>query len=85
MSIYKGFLSLVSVVLFFNQMSCSKVLNRIYKLKNEIAIFLSEEGHKHAEEFYKLFLMKLAYLVDVFEKLNLLNLQLQQNKNRVME
>ncbi|GFU56842.1 SCAN domain-containing protein 3 [Trichonephila clavipes] len=55
-----------------------KFLQRVYELRNEITIFLEEENLPEAEKFRDgLFLMKLNYLVDIFEKLNILNLQLQ--------
>lgn len=59
-------------------LSRGKTVKRVFELRREIAIFLSEEGHKHSTDFFdKLFLLKLSYLVDIFEKLNILNLQLQ--------
>ncbi|GFU69580.1 SCAN domain-containing protein 3 [Trichonephila clavipes] len=59
-------------------LSREKFLQRVYELRNEITIFLEEENLPEAEKFRDgLFLMKLSYLVDIFEKLNILNLQLQ--------
>ncbi|GFU97877.1 SCAN domain-containing protein 3 [Trichonephila clavipes] len=59
-------------------LSRGKFLQRVYELRNEITIFLEEENLPEAEKFRdSLFLMKLSYLVDIFEKLNILNLQLQ--------
>ncbi|GFW88086.1 protein FAM200A [Trichonephila clavipes] len=59
-------------------LSRGKFLQRVYELRNEITIFLEEEHLPEAEKFRDgLFLMKLSYLVDIFEKLNILNLQLQ--------
>ncbi|GFW65489.1 protein FAM200B [Trichonephila clavipes] len=59
-------------------LSRGKFLQRVYELRNEIIIFLEEENLPEAEKFRDgLFLMKLSYLVDIFEKLNILNLQLQ--------
>ncbi|GFW10674.1 zinc finger MYM-type protein 6 [Trichonephila clavipes] len=59
-------------------LSRGKFLQRVYELRNEITIFLEEENLLEAEKFRDgLFLMKLSYLVDIFEKLNILNLQLQ--------
>jgi hypothetical protein len=67
-------------------LSRGKVVKRIYELKSEIAVFLKEEGHKRSAEFCdKLFLMKLSYLVDIFEKLNTLNLQLQGKNLNVFD
>ncbi|GFS99051.1 zinc finger MYM-type protein 6 [Trichonephila clavipes] len=59
-------------------LSRGKFLQRVYELRNEITIFLEEENLPEAEKFRDgLFLMKLSYLVDIFEKLNILNLHLQ--------
>ncbi|GFU40053.1 zinc finger MYM-type protein 6 [Trichonephila clavipes] len=59
-------------------LSRRKFLQRVYELRNEITIFLEKENLPEAEKFRDgLFLMKLSYLVDIFEKLNILNLQLQ--------
>ncbi|GFX28357.1 zinc finger MYM-type protein 6 [Trichonephila clavipes] len=59
-------------------LSRGKFLQRVYELRNEITIFLEEENLPEAEKFRDgLFLMKLSDLVDIFEKLNILNLQLQ--------
>ncbi|GFU75415.1 zinc finger BED domain-containing protein 5 [Trichonephila clavipes] len=60
-------------------LSRGKFLQCVYELRNEITIFLLEEENlPEAEKFRDgLFLMKLSYLVDIFEKLNILNLQLQ--------
>lgn len=59
-------------------LSRGNVVNRIYELKSEIAIFLKEEGHQRLAEFYdKLFLIKRSYLVDIFENLNTSDLQLR--------
>ncbi|KAJ3609889.1 hypothetical protein NHX12_021983 [Muraenolepis orangiensis] len=48
------------------------------KVREEIRVFLEESMHEAARKFSdEQFLMKLAYLSDVFGKLNELNLQLQ--------
>jgi len=57
--------------------SRGKVRSRVLALKDEIRIFLEEEGNELASKFNdEDFLMKLAYLSNMFEKLNELNLQL---------
>lgn len=71
-----------TAVLFYSEarwLSRGKVLYRVLELKEQIQIFLQEEGmNELASKFGKEhFLMKLAYLSDIFSKLNQLNLQLQ--------
>ena len=49
-----------------------KVLLRVYELRNEIFIFLKEENHALATTFEnEVFLTHLAYLCDIFAKLNI--------------
>ena len=59
-------------------LSRGKSLTRFYELKEEIAAFLFETNSLYAELFdSKIWLAHVAYLVDVFEHLNTLNLSLQ--------
>ena len=59
-------------------LSKGKVPLRVYELRNEIFIFLKEENHALATTFEdKVFLTHLAYLCDIFAKLNQLNISLQ--------
>ncbi|KAI2645164.1 Zinc finger BED domain-containing protein 5 [Labeo rohita] len=58
--------------------SHGKVISRVFELRDEIRIFLEEEGNELAIKLNNNnFLMKLAYLSDMFQKLNELNLQMQ--------
>jgi hypothetical protein len=58
--------------------SRGNVLSRTFELRQEIFIFPKEKGYKDAEYFADVdFLIKLAYLCDIFEKLNSLNVLLQ--------
>lgn len=59
-------------------LSRGNVLSRTFELRQEMYTFLEEEKHEYAKHFVETdFLVKLAYLCDIFEKLNALNLSLQ--------
>lgn len=67
-------------------LSRGKFLKRVFELREEICIFLEEENRQEAVMFRDtLFIMKLGYLVDIFEKLNVLNLQLQGTNTYILE
>ncbi|KAL1276351.1 hypothetical protein QQF64_035974 [Cirrhinus molitorella] len=70
-----------TTVLFYSEscwLSCGKVLSSEFELWDEIRIFLEEEGNKLDSKWNNNnVLMKLAYLSDMFQKLNELNLQMQ--------
>lgn len=67
-------------------LSRGNVLKRTFELRQEIFIFLEEEGHKDAENFQNAdFLVKMAYLCDIFEKLNSLNLTLQGKNMHILK
>ncbi|XP_035920701.2 protein FAM200A [Halichoerus grypus] len=66
-------------------LSQGKVLNRLYELRNEIYIFLTEKQSHLANVFEDdIWVTKLAYLSDVFGILNELNLKVQ-GKNDVFQ
>ena len=67
-------------------LSKGKVLLRVYELRNEISIFLKEENHALATAFEdEVFLTQLAYLCDIFAKLNRLNLSLQGKDTHLLQ
>ncbi|XP_045483145.1 zinc finger BED domain-containing protein 5-like [Harmonia axyridis] len=67
-------------------LSRGNVLFRVFELHEEIRIFLQQERHENAKYFTEAdFLLKLAYLCDIFEKLNNLNLSLQGNNTHILK
>ena len=67
-------------------LSKGKVLSRVYELRNEIFIFLKEENHTLATTFEdEIFLTQLAYLCDIFAKLNQLNVSLQGKDTHLLQ
>ena len=55
-----------------------KVLNRVFALHVELAVFLQEHQHCHADCFENSeFILVLAYMADIFGALNYLNQQMQ--------
>ena len=67
-------------------LSRGKVLTRVFKLRKEFNVFLVEEKYNGGEYFSdELFLLKLAYLSDIFEKLNELNISLQGKYTHIFE
>ena len=60
-------------------------LLRVYELRNEISIFLKEENQAHATTFEdEVFLTQIAYLCDIFLKLNQLNITLQEKETHLL-
>lgn len=67
-------------------LSRGNVLFRVFELHEEIRTFLQQERHENAKYFTEPdFLLKLAYLCDIFEKLNNLNLSLQGNNTHILK
>lgn len=67
-------------------LSRGKILGRIFELRHEVFCFLIEEKHHLAAEFFsnEEFLLKTAYLADIFEKLNILNKSLKKNEANIL-
>ena len=68
-------------------LSKGNVLNRAFEMKNEIKLFLE---FKNKEEFLSYFndnnwITSLAYLADIFEKLNMINLKLQEKNTNIIQ
>ena len=67
-------------------LSKGKVLFCVYELRSEINIFLKEEKHTVVTTFEDgVFQSKLAYLYDIFKKLNQLNISLQGRATDVLQ
>ena len=59
---------------------------RVYELRSKIIIFLKEEKHSLVTAFEdEVFLSKLAYLCDIFQKLNQLNIILQERNTHILQ
>ncbi len=61
-------------------LSRGKVFVRVYEMRQEIYIFLNEQNHDFARNFVNFAgLCRLAYLADIFSRINELNLAMQGN------
>lgn len=59
-------------------LSRGAVLNRVYELRREVAEFLLSEKHQLADRFSnEAWILKLAYMADIFCHLNVLNQSMQ--------
>ena len=60
------------------------VLFRVFQLREELAEFFGRQRQEFATYFYDpSFVKRLAYLADIFEKLNILNLFMQGSKTTI--
>ena len=58
--------------------SREKVLSRVFKLREQLETYYTEQGNQKAAKFRDiLWLAKLAYLASIFDCLNKVNLSLQ--------
>ena len=67
-------------------LSRGKVLNRVFAMRVELAMFLREYQHCHADSFENSdFIVILAYMADIFDALNNLNRQMQGGGVNIIE
>jgi hypothetical protein len=67
-------------------LSRGKVLNRVFAMRVELALFLREYQHCHADCFENSeFILILAYMADIFDALNHLNRQMQGGGVNIIE
>jgi hypothetical protein len=68
-------------------MSKGNMLDRIYNLKEAVALFLECQGKDKLVQILKnySFQLSLAYLTDIFEALDTLNLKLQGTKTTIID
>ena len=67
-------------------LSREKVLNRVFAMRVELALFLRQYQHCHADCFeHSEFILILGYMADIFDALNHLNRQMQGGGVNIME
>ena len=79
---------LTSLLYYCNSrwLSRGNVLKRVNELRNELHCYLVEEKHSSSGKFVDDdFVLKLAYLCDIFEQLNSLNMPLQSIETHVLQ
>jgi len=67
-------------------LSKGNVINRVFELREEIKLFLEVQGKTDLAEYFvqEAWIQKLAYLSDIFDQLNKLNLKLQGRETNIM-
>lgn len=67
-------------------LSRGQVLNRVFAMRVELALFLQEHQHCHADCFKNpKFILILAYMADIFTALNHLSQQMQGGGVNIIE
>ena len=63
-----------------------KVLNRVYELRQELLKFFEKIKQNHFCELLRCesWISKLAYLADIFQHLNILNVTMQGSKENIL-
>lgn len=78
-----------TVLLFHTEarwLSRGKALTRIFELRHEVLALLLDENHQNSTFFTDSdFLLRLAYMADIFEKINALNKSLQKKDANLMQ
>ena len=66
-------------------LSRSKIIQRLFELREELLMFLGDHNAELASIMAdKIWLSKVAYLADIFNKLNKLNLSLQGRNSNIL-
>ena len=68
-------------------LSTGNVVGRVFELRKELEIFLQRQRKQELEARFRdeLWVLRLAYLVDIFDQLNRLNLKLQGNGKTIID
>lgn len=67
-------------------LSRGKALSRIFELRHEVFALLLDEKHQNSKFFAdSVFLLRLAYMADIFEKINVLNKSLQKKDANLLQ
>ena len=67
-------------------LSKGNVLNRVFEMKDEIKLFLEFKNKNEILSYFNddNWITSLAYLADIFEKLNILNLKMQGKNTNIV-